>query len=333
MKKLLIAGLCSLVLTVIAGKLIIPLLKKIKAGQTVLEYVETHKDKNGTPTMGGLFFISIAVISFFIFGGIKYRFATVSVTIGLAFMIVGFLDDFIKIKLKHNQGLKAYQKIIFQILIAVIVAVFVFNNKMLTNSIYLPFSVNKLNLGAFIIPFIVLVFLATTNSVNLTDGLDGLAGGVSLIFFFAIAVIGNFYMSFDINSLQPEYVLQMQNLNTICWCVCGGLLAFLVFNFYPAKIFMGDTGSLSLGGLMAVICSFNGTSLYIPIIGLMFVVSAVSVILQVLYFKRTKKRIFLMAPFHHHLQHKGMYETKIVFIYIVITLILALASFWLLGLV
>ena len=140
-------------------------------------------------------------------------------------------------------------------------------------------------------------------------------------------------MFFDINSLQPEYINQMQNLNTICWCVCGGLLAFLVFNFYPAKIFMGDTGSLSLGGLMAVICSFNGTSLYIPIIGLMFVVSAVSVILQVLYFKRTKKRIFLMAPFHHHLQHKGMYETKIVFIYIVITLILALASFWLLGLV
>ena len=184
-----------------------------------------------------------------------------------------------------------------------------------------------------IIPFVIVVFLATTNSVNLTDGLDGLAGSVSLIFFIAIAIISNFYIVFDVNAIQPEYINQMQNLNTICWCISGGILAFLVFNFYPAKIFMGDTGSLSLGALMASICCFNGTSLYIPIIGFMFVVSALSVIVQVLYYKKTKKRVFLMAPFHHHLQHKGMYETKIVFIYIVITILLSLISFVLLGIV
>ncbi len=325
--------LITFFVSLIFAPFVIKLSKKLKFGQNILGYVSEHSSKQGTPTMGGIIFIlpTIIVSLFFLKSNLTLSLLCLSVFLGYA--IIGFLDDFIKIKFKRNLGLLPYQKIIFQVLIAVIVAVFVFNNKMLTNSIYLPFSVNKIDLGAFIIPFIILVFLATTNSVNLTDGLDGLAGGVSLIFFFAIAIISNFYMSFDINSLQPEYVLQMQNLNTICWCACGGLLAFLVFNFYPAKIFMGDTGSLSLGGLMAVICSFNGTSLYIPVIGLMFVVSAVSVILQVLYFKRTKKRIFLMAPFHHHLQHKGMYETKIVFIYIVITLILALASFWLLGLV
>ena len=146
-------------------------------------------------------------------------------------------------------------------------------------------------MGWAIIPFIVVLFLATTNSVNLTDGLDGLAGSISLIFFVVISIINTTYTNLFLSTLSQEFVIQMQNLNTICLCISGALLAFLTFNFYPAKIFMGDTGSLALGGLMAVVCSLNGLSLFIPIIGAMFVWSAISVIIQVIYFKRTKKRI------------------------------------------
>lgn len=203
---------------------------------------------------------------------------------------------------------------------------FLYRSEIISNEIKIPFSNVTLDLGLFIIPFVILVFLATTNSVNLTDGLDGLAGSVSLIVFVAIGVINSFYLNANITNFSNEYIMQMQNLNSICLCVAGAIFAFLIFNFHPAKIFMGDTGSLALGGLMAVVCVFNGLSLYIVLLGVMFVWSSISVILQVLHFKRTKKRIFLMAPFHHHLQHKGMHETKIVFIYIVITVIVTLLT-------
>ncbi len=330
-------NILSFIITFFVGlffaPLVIRLTKKLKFGQNILGYVSEHSSKQGTPTMGGIIFILPCIIVSLFFMKSNLTMPIICLMVFLSYALIGFLDDFIKIKFKRNLGLLPYQKIIFQVLIAIIIAFFVYKNGLLTDCVYLPFTTNKISLGFLIIPFVVLVFLATTNSVNLTDGLDGLAGSVSLIFFVAIAIIGNFYMFFDINSLQPEYINQMQNLNTICWCVSGGLLSFLVFNFYPAKIFMGDTGSLSLGALISVICCFNGTSLYIPIIGFMFVLSAISVIIQVCYFKKTKKRIFLMAPFHHHLQHKGMYETKIVFIYIVITLLLALISFVLLGIV
>lgn len=319
--------------SLVFSPLVIKITKKLKFGQNILGYVSEHSSKQGTPTMGGIIFILPCIIVSLFFIKSNFTMPILCLAVFLSYALIGFLDDFIKIKFKRNLGLLPYQKVIFQVLIAVIVAFFVYKNGLLSTYIYLPFSLNKISLGYMIIPFVVIVFLATTNSVNLTDGLDGLAGSVSLIFFVSIALIGNFYMLFDVNAFQLTYINQMQNLNTICWCVSGGLLAFLVFNFYPAKIFMGDTGSLSLGALMATICCFNGTSLYIPIIGLMFVVSSLSVIIQVLYFKKTKKRVFLMAPFHHHLQHKGMYETKIVFIYIVITILLSLISFVLLGMV
>ena len=320
-------------LSMILAPIIIKTSKKLKFGQNILSYVSEHSSKQGTPTMGGIIFILPTIIVSLFFLKSNLTISILCLIVFLGYGVIGFLDDFIKIKYKRNLGLLPYQKIIFQVLIAIIVSLFAFNSNLIPNSIYVPFSTNKIDLGWFFIPFIIIVFLSTTNSVNLTDGLDGLAGSVSLIFFVAIAIIGNFYLGFGPESMQEEYVSQMQNLNTILWCVSGGLLAFLVFNFYPAKIFMGDTGSLSLGGLIAIVCCFNGTSLYIPIIGLMFVLSALSVIIQVLYFKKTQKRIFLMAPFHHHLQHKGMHETKIVFIYIVITFMLALLSFLFLGLV
>lgn len=301
--------------------------KKVKFGQTISEYVGEHNAKQGTPTMGGLIFIFPTIlVSIFFFKGQKLV-PILCLAVFAAYALVGFLDDYIKIKFKRNLGLRPYQKIIFQLLIAIIVAVFAFRNPELSQ-IWLPFSKTRVNFGWLVIPYIVIVFLATTNSVNLTDGLDGLAGSVSFVFFVVMAFVAAFY----IRSAGEEYALQAQNLNLIFYATSGGLLAFLVFNFFPAKIFMGDTGSLALGGLMSVVCVLNGTSLYIPIVGLMFVVSSVSVILQVLHFKRTRKRIFLMAPFHHHLEHKGMYETKIVFIYIVVTFILGLSTVFVLSL-
>ena len=323
----------TFLVSIIFAPVVIKLTKKLKLGQNILGYVKEHSAKQGTPTMGGVIFIlpSILVSLFFLKSNLTMPILCLAVF--LAYGIIGFLDDFIKIKFKRNLGLRPYQKIIFQLLLAIIVAVFVYKNNLIGSSVFIPFTVNKINLGWFIIPFVITVLLATTNSVNLTDGLDGLAGSVSLIFFIAITLVSSFYLNFSTIAMQSEYSVQIQNLINICWCVSGGLLAFLVFNFYPAKIFMGDTGSLSLGGLMGVVCCFSGTSLYIPIIGFMFVVSSLSVIIQVLYFKKTKKRVFLMAPFHHHLQHKGMYETKIVFIYIVITLLLTLMTLMFLGFV
>lgn len=305
--------------------------KKLKFGQNILGYVSEHAVKQGTPTMGGLIFIlpTIVVSLFFLKG--TFQTSCVVLAVFFGYGLVGFLDDFIKIRFKRNLGLHAYQKFVFQLLIAIIVALFVYKSNIFSTGIVIPFTNKKLELGWGIIPFIILIFLATTNSVNLTDGLDGLAGSTSLIFFVVITIINTIYLNAFVGHVGQEHLLQMQNLNTICLCVAGGLLAFLVFNFYPAKIFMGDTGSLALGGLMAVVCSLNGLSLYIPIIGAMFVWSAVSVIIQVFHFKRTKKRVFLMAPYHHHLQHKGMHETKIVFIYIVITIMLSLISIVLLN--
>ena len=309
-------------MALILAPFFIKIAKKLKFGQNILGYVSEHASKQGTPTMGGLIFIlpTIIVSLFFIKG--NYQIPALVLAVFLGYSLVGFLDDFIKIKFKRNLGLHAYQKIIFQILIAVIVALFVFKNPNFSTKVIIPFTNLRFELGWFFIPYIIIVFLATTNSVNLTDGLDGLAGSTSLVFFVAVTFINVIYTNYFSSLFPQEYLLQMQNLNTICLCISGGLLAFLVFNFHPAKIFMGDTGSLALGGLMSIVCTLNGLTLFIPIIGFMFVISATSVIIQVLHFKRTKRRIFLMAPFHHHLQLKGLSEAKISFYYSMITCII-----------
>lgn len=322
MKTLILIGLFSLFLSFICGLIVIPFLKKLKAGQTVLKYVETHKEKNGTPTMGGLFFIIPSVLIFFIFGGAKGRIATVSASIGLAFLLVGFLDDFIKIKFKRNEGLKAYQKIIFQFAIAILAGVFSYVNGITV--FHLPFVEKSINLGVSTIPIVALIFIAITNSVNLTDGLDGLAGGVSVIYlFFIICLINLQCVSLQFMYLKPS---EYEKLNILSSCLMGGILAFLIFNVSKAKVFMGDTGSLSLGGFIGAISIFSSNSFFIPIIGIMFVLSSISVIIQVVYFKKTKKRVFLMAPFHHHLQLKGWTETKIVYVYVVMTAIFGALS-------
>ncbi len=322
MKLLLIACLVALTLSFIGGLIVIPILRRIKVGQPILKYVEVHKDKSGTPTMGGLFFIISTAIIFLIFKGYEGRIATVILAIGLAFMLVGFLDDFLKIKFHKNEGLKAYQKIIFQLGIAVLAGVFAYVNGITV--FYLPFSYEVVELDLWTIPIVALIFIAVTNSVNLTDGLDGLAGSVSVVYLLSLMVIifvqmqkfGYLYTA----EKEYDYVLLLG------FCLIGGLLGFLIFNTNKACVFMGDTGSLALGGFIAGISIFTLNSFFIPVIGIMFVMSSISVIVQVLYFKRTHKRVFLMAPLHHHFQMKGYSEGRISFVYSLITLLMGVLS-------
>jgi phospho-N-acetylmuramoyl-pentapeptide-transferase len=288
--------------------ILLPLLKKIKAGQYILGYVEEHKYKSGTPTMGGFAFIIAVIISCIIFIGINDREVNVCLAVGFSYMIVGFLDDFIKIKFKQNLGLKSYQKILFQFAIGIIASIFAYKNGF--TEILIPFFDMVIDLKIFYIPIATLVFVFITNSVNLTDGLDGLAGGVTFIYFLFIAII---------ILIQNSLFYSNDNYSMLSFAICGSLLAFLAFNTNKAKIFMGDTGSLALGGLVASISILSGNMLFIPILGIMYVLSSISVILQVLYYKKTKKRIFLMAPLHHHFQHKGWTEAKISYVYSLIT--------------
>ena len=301
----------------------IKFVRKMSFGQNILGYVKEHASKQGTPTMGGVIFILPTIITSIIFCNKSLSLVLVILSVFLSYAVVGFLDDFIKIKFKRNLGLHAYQKILFQLFIAIIIGIYTYKNGY--SNLYLPFSTKSLDIGLLIIPFSILMYLATTNSVNLTDGLDGLSSGTSISFLAGFVLINSFYMS------HANAIFGGLAINNISLALCGALLGFFMFNFYPAKIFMGDTGSLSLGGIISSLCLFSGTSLYLPILGIMFVWTSISVILQVLHFKRTHKRIFLMAPFHHHLQMKGMYETKITLIYIVITFVVSFTTIAILG--
>ena len=322
----LIGTALAFTLTVLVCPLVIRLVKKWKAQQTILHYVESHKAKSGTPTMGGLAFIfGIGAAALTLFRGEK-RLGLVSVAVMAGYGLIGFLDDFIKVRLKRNLGLRAWQKIISQVLIAVIIAVFVYMNPYLGSSVYAPFSAKLLDLKWFIIPYIVLIFLACTNSVNLTDGLDGLAGGVTAVYaaaFGAIVFIVAEYLRRE--GAASGIVEEYNNLLILCGCLLGGTIGFLCYNTYPARIFMGDAGSLALGGVVGCLAIFTGLSLLVPILGVMYAASSLSVIIQVLHFKRTKgKRVFLMAPLHHHFEKKGVFEGKIVAFYMIITLLVGI---------
>ena len=325
MQKFLLCFLFSFLFGCLIAPVIIKLAKKLKAKQTILHYVEAHKQKNGTPTLGGLIFILSTTVIFLCFQRGANSLSIVALLTFLAFGLLGFLDDFIKIKTHKNLGLRAYQKIIGQVGISIFVAIFVYKN--LGTSVYLPFGMNEIDLGFFIIPLVVFAMLATTNSANLTDGLDGLLGGVSFVALIAISAVLIITKNYEVSLGQNLiYRQEMNNLIILTLCLAGGVLAFLCFNNYPAKIFMGDTGSLSLGGAICAITTFCGQMLTIIFICITFVISSVSVIIQVLYYKRTKKRIFLMAPLHHHFEKKGVNETKIVAIYIIITIIASVST-------
>lgn len=324
--KLLLSLLVAFFASIALSPLVIAIIKKEKVKQVILHYVESHKAKNGTPTMGGIIFIvSICVVSLIFFIGKSYTLAGMTLLSTLAYGIVGFLDDFIKFKFKRNLGLRAYQKIIFQLSISILISIFAYKSSFVGSTLVLPFSGKLINLGWGIIPFNVIVFLATTNSVNLTDGLDGLATGTTLgyllNFFTLITVLG---VSLFAN-LGGNFFAELGNIQIVIAVAFGALMCYLLFNCFPAKIFMGDTGSLAIGALLASLSIFTRTTLYLPIIGIMFVLSSVSVIMQVAYYKLTKKRIFLMAPLHHHFEKKGVHEVRIAVSYSVVTILVGFA--------
>lgn len=323
----LISFMVASLVTIIIGMPLIKWLRKLKFGQSILEYVDFHSRKQGTPTMGGLiFFVGMLIGSIFLFDQDNYL-AIFTLIVTFAFGFIGFLDDFIKVKFKQNLGLRAYQKIIGQGGLALIVAFISYYSSLIPNGFYIPFTLTFIDIGWWIIPLIFLVFIALTNAVNLTDGLDGLASGVSFSYLLAFIGIG-FILLNQINyagGSQSE-INQLLNLIIIAGALAGGLLGFLTYNSHPAKVFMGDVGSLSIGACLACLAVFSGLTLYIPILGIMFVMSALSDIIQVVYYKKTKKRVFLMAPLHHHFEKKGVHETKIVVIYIIITILIGVLS-------
>ena len=322
MIKLLIAFLLSFTLSLILMPIIIKFFKRKKIGQTILGYVENHKGKNGTPTMGGVvFIITTLILSFFL---IEYNTTwVICLLVSVFFGMLGLMDDFMKIKYKQNLGLRPYQKIIGQVGLSIIVAVYVYFFSNIGGGVYIPFTEKTIDIGFLIIPLIILVILATSNSVNLTDGLDGLAGNVSfiyLLFFIAITSILGFKLYQE--GETGEILNNIHHINILAMLFAGSIMAFLIFNTSKASIFMGDAGSLCLGGFIGTSACLLSMELLLPILAFCFMFSAISVILQVACFKFSKKRIFKMAPFHHHLQMSGLSEPQIVFIYNVITIIL-----------
>ncbi len=311
MKGCILALLAAFFLSLVFCKILIPLLRKWKAGQNILSYVKEHKNKSGTPTMGGLAFVLATLLASAFLIEVKNTGVVLSIVVALAYMSVGLLDDWLKKKHKKNLGLRAWQKFAFQTLVAVMVGVFCLKNDL--TKWYVPFTLRRFDLGIWVFPLTVFVFLASVNAVNLTDGLDGLAAGVSVPFFSGLGVL---------------ILLEKQTTGyaVLAFALTGALLAYLIYNSSPASVFMGDTGSLAIGGFASCIACFTGNALYIVVIGFPFVLSVISVVIQVIYYKVTGgKRVFLMSPIHHHFQQKGYSETKIAYSYAMISVILALS--------
>ena len=314
MIKLLLTFIVSFAVSLILMPLIIKYFRKKHASQTILGYVEEHKEKNGTLTMGGVVFILTSLIVVFMFLEFDIFWLMV-LLVSIFFGVLGYMDDHIKIKYKQNLGLRPYQKIIGQVGISLIFALFIYFST-IGGKIFIPFSEKMIDLKFFIIPLIMIVLVATTNSVNLTDGLDGLAGNVTIIYLvFFTAITSIIHVNLYNQGETGAILKNIENINCLSMIFIGSILGFLIFNTSKASIFMGDVGSLCLGGYIGASACALGLELIILILGFCFVFSALSVILQVACFKLKHKRIFKMAPFHHHLQMSGLTEPKIVLIY------------------
>ena len=314
MYKIVYSVLIAFFISLILGPILIPLLHKLKFGQNIREEgPKSHQKKAGTPTMGGLIFIISSFITMAILIRKPSDEAMIALYAFIAFGIIGAIDDGLKIIHKKNLGLKAGQKMILLLIVSGILGYYAATNSNIGTSIIVPFVQKSVNLGKWYVPFIVLYFVATTNAVNLTDGLDGLATSVTLLVmtFFALVSFG----------------LGHYTLSIFCGVIAGALLGFLRYNAFPAQVFMGDTGSLALGGAVATVAMILNLPLLVIIVGGIYAMEALSVILQVASFKLTKKRIFKMSPIHHHFELSGWHETKIVSIFSIITVILCLVAF------
>lgn len=312
---MLITLFAGFLFSAIIGPLAIPFLRRMKFGQSIREEgPQSHMKKQGTPTMGGVIFLFSIVISTFgvsIYYGEFTVQSVVLLIVLLGFGIVGFLDDGLKIIFKRNLGLTSLQKLIAQIVISVL-AYFLLKGTGFANELSVPYTEIVLNFGTFYILFMVFWLVGFSNAVNLTDGLDGLVAGTGAIAFAAFGVIA--------------YVQDQIDLSIFSFAVAGALLGFLIFNKNPAKVFMGDTGSLALGGALGIVSILTHQELLLLLIGLVFVVETASVMLQVGSFKIRKKRIFKMAPIHHHFELSGWSEQRVVVTFWIVGIICALIA-------
>ena len=310
--------LISFIISVIITKVEIPILKR-KAGQNIREDgPQSHLSKAGTPSMGGIAIIiaaSLTTIGAAVMGKIDGLGCAIILLVFVGFGLIGLFDDYLKVIKKNNLGLRAYQKFGLQTILSVILAVYLANYTEGSTSVYIPFADIYVNFGIWYIPFVVFVVLAMTNAVNLTDGLDGLASGVTAFISLFFAVAG-----FTYGIVTGAY---------FCSAMCGACLGFLVFNRNPAKVFMGDTGSLALGGGLAAAAILMKLELLLPIVGLLYVIEALSVVLQVGYFKISGgKRIFKMAPIHHHFEKCGFSEVQVVAGFWIFAVLCCIAGFF-----
>jgi phospho-N-acetylmuramoyl-pentapeptide-transferase len=299
--NLLFAFLLSCFISLILGPILIPFLKRIKFGQTVRnDGPKSHYFKTGTPTMGGLMFIISTSISTVVFASDSLEALTILAFL-ICFAAIGFADDYVKAVLKRALGLKARSKLFLQIILSIILVIIAVGFLERGTALILPIINLKIYMHWFYIVFGIFVVVGTTNAVNLTDGLDGLAAGIT---FFVVIV----YIIISIYSGKS-------GLAVFASALAGGLLGFLFYNMNPASIFMGDTGSLALGAAVAALAVITGTELFLVVIGGVYVIETLSVIIQVISFKLTGKRVFRMSPIHHHYELKGWKEKKVVLIF------------------
>lgn len=304
--KSFMAVLIGFILSIITGYLLIPILKKLRAGQSISKYLErAHSSKNHTPTIGGLIFIlptTVVTIIFLILKKMELNYSLLIVIFTfLAYSLIGFIDDFLKIKRESNDGLSENQKLVLQIIVA-LVFFFLFLKAGNEPLLWIHAIGFKRNIGFLYGIFILLVLLATTNAVNLTDGLDGLAAGLSVI---AISTFG-------IIVWNTDWLNGYDSIALFLFLLVGSLIGFLTFNINPAKVFMGDTGSLALGSVLATSAILTRHELLLILIGIVFVIEMLTTIIQRMYYKMTKKRLFPMTPIHHAFEKKGMNERDIV---------------------
>jgi len=323
------AALTTLLICFLFGGKIIEALTKLKIGQSIRsDGPATHLSKSGTPTMGGLFIIGSVIVSMLLWGDPDNRMVWLAVASFTAFGIIGFFDDYLKIKYHNSDGLPAWGKLAGQFVIALGVVLYLYFSagadgapRSDVTSLYIPFFKNPVvDLGSLWIPFGVLLIMGESNAVNFSDGLDGLLAGLLILVFITLAILTYISGRTDYASyLGIPYIQGAGELTVVCLAIVGALIGFLWFNAHPAEVFMGDVGSLSLGGVVAVISLIIKKEILVLIIGGVFVLEIASVIIQVISFKLRKKRVFLMSPLHHHFELSGWAETKVV------------TRFWILG--
>ena len=310
--EIVIPVIVSFAISALLGPIVIPFLRRLKVGQTERKELESHLKKNGTPTMGGLMILaSIIITSVFYVKDYPKIVPILFMTVG--FGVIGFLDDYLKVVLRRSDGLLAWQKMLCQIVVTTVFAVYMGCYSDVPLTMLIPFSGGKyLDLGWGAFPVLSLAVIGTVNGTNFTDGLDGLASSVTIMVatFFSVVAIGT-----------------NAGIAPITCAVVGALLGFLLFNVYPASVFMGDTGSLALGGFVVSAAYMMQMPLFIVIVGLIYLVEVLSVIIQVTYFKKTGgKRIFRMAPIHHHFELGGWSETRVVAVFSITTAILCMIA-------